>query len=83
MKVYMNTLPKQIAVLAGSYRQFRQYCAENDLNPARVSYISDRDSLRGFRGTIVKYGTWQERKDLREIEEELGMRRALGDVEEI
>jgi len=61
-------------VIAGWYGQFKDWCRENDVPPSHpgVYYISDVRSLYGISNVDIKlYGTYYERKDWPEIQEEL------------
>lgn len=35
--------------VAGNHRQFVSYCAENDLNPSNIRYVSSFEHICGFR----------------------------------
>lgn len=66
--------PSRVLVLAGSYGQFRHWCLENHVSPTdsdRVRYISSVRTLQGARHyDFVRYGTWFERTDLEDIEDQ-------------
>ncbi len=54
-------------VFAGSYREFQNYCREENINPynraERVFYVSSPEQTYGLRNfKIVKYGTWFKNK---------------------
>lgn len=59
----------KLLVVAGTYRQYEQYCAELGLNRYHDAvYVSDVWRVRGFRGQkYVLVGTWYDRADLREV----------------
>lgn len=57
-------------VLAGSYKQYVQWQTENPDKDG--SYVTSSWQLKGHRGyEVVRFGTWQEREHLDEIEAEL------------
>jgi hypothetical protein len=64
-------------IIAGNYQQFVRWCSENVLNPKDRSlfYIMDAYKLRGRRwredDAVVYIGTYYERSDIFEIEEEI------------
>ena len=62
-------------VFAGTHRQYLNFCAQYELNPnTEALYVSSVDVLKGlhFDRELVWYvGTWYERKDRDEIEEEI------------
>ena len=52
-------------VLAGNYKEYRDYLFESGKNPKESKYLSREEVCDGVRGiTLVKYGTWYNRKDL-------------------
>ena len=60
-----------IAVVAGSYQQFKYWCRENCISSKRkdVAYVSSCRLLYGLHpGMVVYCGTYYERKDMDEIE---------------
>jgi hypothetical protein len=61
------------AVVAGDYRQFCDWCREQGADPRSPEVLyATPTSLRGRRLVAVEYtGTWYQREDLREIEQEL------------
>jgi len=62
-----------IYILAGNGQQASEWQRENKLDSRTCRYIRDEYILRGVKGPIeiVKVGTWYERGDLKEIEEQL------------
>jgi len=61
---------KLYMVLAGNYQQFLLWQKENPDKKGR--YVTDQYSIKGFHGYIpVRYGTWYERENPHELEEEL------------
>lgn len=66
--------PQRVAVIAGNYRQFTGWCRDQGIHPhsPQVIYAASPSRLRGYSDLKVeRVGTWHERDDLREIEEEL------------
>lgn len=66
-------------IIAGNYRQFLNWCYENKINAHSrdVLYVSDFHSLKGLRlkkEQVHYIGTWYERRDINEIEDELQAR---------
>ena len=58
-------------VFAGNYQQFMNYKRLHK-NPDSLRYIADALSLKGFHGySVTTVGTWYERSDRDEIEQEL------------
>ncbi len=56
-----------IFVLAGNYREFEMFMAKKELKEKAI-YLSSEEKLRGYRSpTIIKVGTYYERKDLHRI----------------
>ena len=46
-------------VIAGNYRQYKDYLRENNLTPQQARYVDMPEKLRGLRGVeVVKYGEW-------------------------
>lgn len=46
-------------VIAGNYRQYKDYLLENNLTPQQARYVDAPEKLRGLRGVeVVKYGEW-------------------------
>lgn len=46
-------------VIAGNYRQYKNYLRENNLTPQQARYVDMPEKLRGLRGAeVVKYGEW-------------------------
>lgn len=46
-------------VIAGNYRQYKDYLRENNLTPQQARYVDTPEKLRGLRGVeVVKYGEW-------------------------
>jgi hypothetical protein len=71
------------AVIAGNYREFTDWCAEQQLSPRSpgLLYVDSASRLRGRRDLHVeRVGTWQQRDDLADIEGTLRLisRRAAG-----
>lgn len=69
----MSTPPViQILVLAGNHQQAMDWCRNNNLPPSapNLCFITGPDSLRGRIGPVLvmRIGTWDERRDIREIE---------------
>lgn len=62
-------------VFAGNYQEFVDFCYKNNKNPIdpTLFFISGLESLRGLRNDIrvVRYGTFHERSDFEEINDEL------------
>jgi hypothetical protein len=61
------------AVIAGNYKQYVDWCREQEISPRTGdAFYATPESLRGRNEVrTVRTGTWQERDDLREIEETL------------
>lgn len=60
-----------IFVLAGNKQQFGDYVKYKAMPKAHFSYISGPTCLRGLLKTnLVAVGTWYDRPDIREIEDE-------------
>jgi hypothetical protein len=59
-------------VIAGNYRQFCQWCSENQVyrRDPNVIFAGSIQRLRGIAGPVevVRYGTWAYRTDITEIE---------------
>ena len=46
-------------VIAGNYRQYKDYLRENNLTPQQARYVDMPEKLRGLHGVeVVKYGEW-------------------------
>ena len=62
-------------VIAGSHHQFEHWLRENNLNRQDAIECSSVDRFRGITilptDEIIRYGTWYDRSDLDEIEEDL------------
>ena len=60
-----------IAVVAGSFREFDNYCKEKGLDPKdhrRVLFVSSTTVLRGMQHYQLTFvGTWATRNDIEEI----------------
>jgi hypothetical protein len=72
---------RRTAVLAGTYRQFLDWCREHKVSPDSdlVFDVTSPSSLRGRSNVeLVRIGTWYERRDLWEIEEQIAFLAALG-----
>ena len=55
---YLDTTTMKI-VIAGNYRQYKNYLRENNLTPQQAQYIDTPVKLRGLRNVeVVKYGDW-------------------------
>ncbi len=58
-------------ILAGNPKEFFKWCAINNENPHlgnRVRFIHDKDVMLGrINPEVIKYGTWNTRKDADEI----------------
>lgn len=62
--------PKKF-VLAENYQQFRAWCEDTRTAPRDAVFVNLAESIRGFiipASAVVRYGTWYERKDIKEIE---------------
>jgi hypothetical protein len=61
-------------VLCYNYDQFKNFLYEHGIrnpNGAPYRYILSVDTLRGLslnKDSIIRYGTWQHRKDLEDLE---------------
>jgi hypothetical protein len=64
---------RRTAVIAGNYQQFIYWCREQGISPhSRQVIYASPERLRGYSNlAIERVGTWYERDDIREIEEEL------------
>ena len=61
-------------ILAGNYRQFLDWCKEEGVDPRTrsIRYIHDVHSILGMRDyEVIRYGTYYERKDFNDIEDEI------------
>jgi len=46
-------------VIAGNYRQFKDYLRENKLSELDARFVDRIEQVQGMRGSeIVTYGTW-------------------------
>ena len=55
-------------VIAGNYKEFKYYFPKPDKN---IIYVDSVRQIRGAcRGEIIKVGTWYERPDIYELEQE-------------
>lgn len=61
---------KHIYILAGSYQQASEFAREKKLHPSNWSSIYRASQLSGISrfSPFIKYGTWYELKEIREIE---------------
>jgi hypothetical protein len=69
----METVTKKI-VIAGSHEEYHTWCYENKTDPRHNIYARDVYSIKGVSARpedVVYYGTWQNRKDIREINGEI------------
>lgn len=74
-----------ILVLCGNHREFKIFCHKHKVHPndPKVVYVADRTAFYGLRHfTLVRFRTWYARKDLKEINEELQIRKLVGKVVE-
>lgn len=65
---------KLFLVLAGTYEQYRQWCAFRGLNERHAVYLHHVRDMMGRRpenSKVIYIGTWYERKDAYDIEEYL------------
>jgi len=57
-------------ILAGTYHQAQYWIKNLGKDYRKFKIITDTSRVRGYRDyTIIRVGTWYERKDLREIAE--------------
>ena len=57
----LDTL-QPILVLAGSYRQFRNWLCENNYSLINYKYIRNQEDLLGYHeAKIIRVGTWWEK----------------------
>ena len=64
-------------VIAGNYRQYVNWCRENNLQLRDAFYIDRIDQLFGLElaaDDIVKVGTWYQRHDIDKLLEEANSR---------
>lgn len=61
-------------ILAGSFEQADDYAHQHGLSPRSWRYVVSARSLMGLRNvTVVRYGTWYERRDISDIENMLAV----------
>lgn len=59
-------------IFAGRFEQARNYARDKNLHPSEWVYLDRIERLRGSRNVkIVTCGTWFDRKDRYEIEDEV------------
>lgn len=61
-------------VLAGNQREYEKWIRDHGLTKRDAPAISKPDSIRGLTlrpGDVIKVGTWYERSDLGEIEQNI------------
>lgn len=69
-------------VLAGTYAQARDWAGEHGVSGLQWSYITGPEALYGVsRPRVLRIGTWYMRNDLRAVEAEMRLRRAVEVVE--
>ena len=69
------------AIIAGTFRQAQEYVKDNKLNRLDYHIISEPYCLKGLRNVeVIKVGTWFERNDIDEIEQELSFLTSAGDL---
>ena len=61
-----------IAVIAGSYNQYREFIRENNVDSKEYFYVSSFERILGMRKLkYILYGTWYIRTDLGKIYQRL------------
>lgn len=61
-----------IAVIAGSYNQYREFIRENNVDSKEYFYVSSFERILGMRKLkYILYGTWYIRTDFDKIYERL------------
>lgn len=68
--------PKYKLVIAGNYRQFKEWCRENQTHPMDryVRHIGAPYHLRGYtldEAEVIWYGTYYDRPDLPDLQQEV------------
>lgn len=79
-----NARPIRTFIVAGNGSEFLYWCRENQCNPYDkfILCIRDSGSLRGYvifpEDEVIYYGTYYNRRDLVEIENEIRVARHHG-----
>lgn len=55
-------------IFAESYRIFRTYLSEHQLNPRHFAYIHSDHNIRGYRGVAITIGRWWRNPKYRNID---------------
>ena len=67
-------MSKRKLILAGNYHEYENYLRESGEDRRNSTYVSNHLVLKGMRDfELVPYGTFYERNDIHEIEDELAM----------
>lgn len=66
-----------IIIIAGNYRQAQHFAKAHGIYPKYWNFLNEPKQARGLQGSVVYTGTYYQRKDLAEIEQEVNANPAL------
>lgn len=75
----------RVHVIAQNREHFVHWCREIGISPLdrRVIFVARARDLLGYRDvSVIYYGPYHQRRDLKEIDEQLAMLRAIGQLRE-
>ena len=69
-------MAKHIFILAGSHKQAADFARDKNLHPSNWTFLHSTEQVRGWHsGHFIRYGTWENLRNLEAIEELLKIRK--------